>query len=178
VGDWEFEWIKKETRFCHSKSHKWYESDLFTLACQVAQVFYLNDPKLGGSWKVAQTLTSRNIYYIPTAVDEGNEDNDRGIHNEAYHKRECVRGDIAIVEESTMLPRDDTTIAIDGLYVQLDGPNLLFDENPLVEEDEINSDDEEELCSNYDTESEDTEDSEHKQSSQVTNDTNSDDDIC
>jgi len=177
VGDWEFEWIKKETRFCHSKSHKWYESDLFTLACQVAQVFYLNDPKLGGSWKVAQTLTSRNIYYIPTAVDEGNEDNDRGIHNEAYHKRECVRGDIAIVEESTMLPRDDTTIAIDGLYVQLDGPNLLFDENPLVE-DEINSDDEEELCSNYDTESEDTEDSEHKQSSQVTNDTNSDDDIC
>ncbi len=77
-----------------------------------------------------------------------------------------------------MLCRDNTTIAIDGLYVQLDGPNLLFDENPLVEEDEINSDDEEELCSDYDTKSKDAKDFENEQSSQVTNDTNSDDDIC
>lgn len=89
----------------------------------------------------------------------------------------CVRADIA-VEESTMLYRNDTTIAIDGLYVQLDGPNLLFDDNPLVEENEINSDNEEELCSDYDTEFEDAEDSENEQASQATNDTNSDDDMC
>jgi hypothetical protein len=77
-----------------------------------------------------------------------------------------------------MLCRNDTTIAIDGLYVQLDGPNLLFDDNPLVEENEINSDDEEELCSDYDTKSKDAKDFENEQSSQVTNDTNSDDDMC
>jgi hypothetical protein len=34
-------------------SHKWNEFDSFILTCQVAQVFYLNDPKMGGSWKVA-----------------------------------------------------------------------------------------------------------------------------
>jgi len=31
---------------------KWYESDSFILACQAVQVFYLDDPKLGGNWKV------------------------------------------------------------------------------------------------------------------------------
>jgi hypothetical protein len=171
--------LKREQGFTIvNTSHKWYESDPFILACQAAQVFYLNDPKLGGSWKVAQTLTNRNIYYIPTTVDEDNEDNDQGIHDEAYQESVCVRGDIAIVEESTIFCRDDTTIAIDGLYVQLDGPNLLVDDNPLVEENEINSDDEEELCSDYDTESEDAEYSENEQSSQATNDTNSDDDMC
>jgi hypothetical protein len=77
-----------------------------------------------------------------------------------------------------MLCRDNTTIAIDGLYVQLDGPNRLFDDYPLVEENEINSDDEEELCSDFDTEFEDAEDFENEQSSQATNDTNSNDDMC
>jgi hypothetical protein len=30
---------------------KWYEFDPFILACQAVQVFYLDDPKLGGNWK-------------------------------------------------------------------------------------------------------------------------------
>jgi len=50
-------------------SHKWYESKPVILACQVAQVFYL---KLSDSWKVAQTVTNRNIYYILTIVDGDN----------------------------------------------------------------------------------------------------------
>jgi hypothetical protein len=45
--------IRKEQGFTIvNTSRKWYESDPFILACQAAQVFYLNDPKLGGSWKV------------------------------------------------------------------------------------------------------------------------------
>jgi hypothetical protein len=46
--------IRKEQGFTIvNTSRKWYESDPFILACQVAQVFYMNNPKLDGSWKVA-----------------------------------------------------------------------------------------------------------------------------
>lgn len=62
--------VKKEQGFTIvNTSHKWYESKPFILACQVTQVFYL---KLGDSWKVAQTLTNRNMYYILTIVDGDN----------------------------------------------------------------------------------------------------------
>jgi hypothetical protein len=42
-------------------SRKWYESNSFILACQASQVFYLDDPKLDGNWKVVQKLINRNI---------------------------------------------------------------------------------------------------------------------
>jgi len=62
--------VKKEQGFTIvNTSHKWYESEPFILACQAAQVIYL---KLGDSWKVVQTLTNRNIYYILTTVDGDN----------------------------------------------------------------------------------------------------------
>jgi hypothetical protein len=80
-------------------------------------VFYLSDPKLGGSWKVAQTLINRNAYYNPTEVGEDNENDYQGINNEVYQENECVRDNIAIVKNSTMLRRDDSTIPIDELYV-------------------------------------------------------------
>ena len=151
-------------------SRKWYESNPFILACQVAQVFYLNDPKLGGSWKVVQVLTNRNIYYNPTVIGEDNENNHQETNNGVYQENECARGNIAIVENSNVLRRDDSTIPIDELYVQLDA-SMFIDDNPSIEEHHTNSDNEEELSSNYDKESEDTENSEHIQSSSSNNDT-------
>jgi len=62
-------------------SHKWYESDPFILAAQAAQVFYLNDPKLGDSWKVVEKLTNRNIYDVPTIVER---DNNQGMNVDVY----------------------------------------------------------------------------------------------
>ena len=63
-------------------SRKWYEFDLFILACQAVQTFYLSDSKLGASSKVAKTLTNRNTYYNPVAVGEDNENDDQGTNNE------------------------------------------------------------------------------------------------
>ena len=74
--------IRKEQGFTIvNTSHKWYESNSFILAYQVEQVFYLNDPKLGGSWKVAQMLTNRNTYHDPTMIGEDNKNNDQGTTN-------------------------------------------------------------------------------------------------
>ena len=73
-------------------SRKWYESNLFILACQAAQVFYLSDPKLSGSWKVAQTLTNRKTHYNPTVEGEDNKNDDQRNNNEVYQKNECVGG--------------------------------------------------------------------------------------
>jgi hypothetical protein len=49
-----------------------------------------------------------------------------------------------------MLYRDDLTIAINEIFMQLDA-TMFIDDNPSIEEDNANSDEEEELCSNYDT---------------------------
>jgi len=65
---------------------------------------------------------------------------------DVYQERVCAWGNIALIEDSTMLHRDDATIDIDELYVQLD-PNLFVDNNPLIKEHDTNFDDEEELSS-------------------------------
>ncbi|XP_062176073.1 uncharacterized protein LOC133881134 [Alnus glutinosa] len=105
---------------------KWYESDPFILACQAVQVFYLDDPKLGGNWKVVQKLINRNIYDILRVQEGDNEEDDQGIRDDTYQEDECVGGNVVHVddgnnEEYTQLRKDDVSIAIDRLYVQLDG---------------------------------------------------------
>jgi hypothetical protein len=122
---------------------------------------------------VPQTLTNRNTYYNPIEVGQDNENDDQGTNNEVYQENECVGGSIVIVENFIMLHRDDSTIPIDELYVQLDA-SMFIDDNSSIEEPNTNSDNEEELSSNYDTESKHTENSEHKQSSSSNNDSNYD----
>jgi len=142
---------------------KWYESDPFILARQVVQVFYLDDPKLGGNWKVVQMMINRSINNIPTVQEEDNEEDDQGIRDDAYQEDECVGGNVVHVEDTN----NEESIAIDGLE--------FINDNMLNEDHGTNSDDEKELSSHDDT------DSEHEQSfSSNTDDTNSDsdDDMC
>lgn len=42
----------------------WYDSDFYILATMEKRVFYVNDPKAGGGWKIAQKLDHRSIYDI------------------------------------------------------------------------------------------------------------------
>jgi hypothetical protein len=153
-------------------SRKWYEFDLFILATQAAQVFNLNDLKLGDNYKVVQKLTNRNIYNVPAIVER---DDDQGMNVDVYQER--VYDGSNIVEDSTILCRDDATISIDELYVQLDS-NLFVDNNPPIEEYNTNSDGEEELSSNNDTDSEHADDFDHKDSSSSDSDAEYDDDMC
>jgi hypothetical protein len=156
-------------------SRKWCESDPFILACQASQVFYLDDPKLGGNWKVVQKSINRDIYDIPTMHNGNNAEDDEGRSDDVYQEGECVGGnmvhvDEANVEASTQLRRDDVTIAIDELYIQLDA-SIFANDNFPDEDHEIDLDEEkeeeEDLCSDNDIDSED----EHSSSSN--NDTDS-----
>ncbi|KAG6470107.1 hypothetical protein ZIOFF_071161 [Zingiber officinale] len=54
-------------------SKTWYADDPFILANQANQVYYLNDIKCGGHWKVVQKVQHREIYEV-TEVDEVYED--------------------------------------------------------------------------------------------------------
>jgi hypothetical protein len=106
-------------------------------------------------------------------VEEDNGNDGQGTNNEIYQENECVVGNISFIENFTMLYRDDSTIPIDELYVQLDA-NKFIDNNPSIDGHNANSDNEEESSSNYDTKIEYIENSEHEQSSSRTNDTNYD----
>jgi hypothetical protein len=118
-------------------------------------------------------LTNRNIYDVPAIVER---DDDQGMNVDVYQEPVCDGGNIAIVEDSTILCRDDPAIPIDELYVQLD-PKLFVGYNPLIEEYDTNSD-EEKLSSNNDTDSEHVDDSDYEDSSSSDSDAEYDDDMC
>jgi hypothetical protein len=73
-------------------SRKWCEFDPFILACQASQVFYLDDHKLGGNWKVVQKWINRDIYDIPTLHNGDNAEDDKGRSDDVYQESECARG--------------------------------------------------------------------------------------
>jgi hypothetical protein len=167
-------------------SHKWCESNTFILTCQVSQVFYLDDPKLDGSWKVVQKWINRNIYDIPTVQMGDNIEDDEGLNDNIYQEGEYVGGNMVLfdeanVESSTRLRRNDATIAIDKLYIQLDA-SMFANDNLQDEEYNTNFDEEEELSSDNDIDSEHEKDFEPEQSSSSNNDTDSeyeyDDELC
>jgi hypothetical protein len=91
--------------------------------------------------------------------------------------------DEANVEAFTQLHRDDVTIVIDELYIQLDAS--IFANNNLLDEDHktnFNEEEEDDLSSDNDIDSEHEEDSKHKHSFSSNNDTDaeyeSDDEFC
>lgn len=49
---------------------RWYKDDPFVLPNQVKQVFFVNDTKLGGNWKVVQRIERRGIWDIPEIISE------------------------------------------------------------------------------------------------------------
>ncbi|KAL6333794.1 hypothetical protein AAG906_028980 [Vitis piasezkii] len=61
---------------CINVDNKWYEEDPYVLASQAQQIFYVNDPKLGSSWKVQTTTNdSENDNEDPT-IEEAYQEND------------------------------------------------------------------------------------------------------
>jgi hypothetical protein len=126
---------------------------------------------------VMQKLINRDIYDIPTVQKEDNTEDDQGFSDDVYQEGECVGGNIvrvdkANVEASTRLCKDDVTIAIDELYIQLD-VSMFANDNLLDEDHHINFDEEEELSSDNNIDSKHEEDFEHQQSSSSNSDTNS-----
>ncbi|XP_028072583.1 uncharacterized protein LOC114274804 [Camellia sinensis] len=68
------EWFNTgNNRTLHTDTHctsidvrrRWYKDDPFVLPSHVKQVFYVDDTKLGGHWKVVERLQHRGIWDVP-----------------------------------------------------------------------------------------------------------------
>jgi hypothetical protein len=71
---------------------RWYKNDPFIVATEASQVFFLEDTKLGPSWRVVQEFGHRHIF----DVEESNE-------NQPIHEQIQMRCQEAYQEESTSL---------------------------------------------------------------------------
>lgn len=70
------EGIRKDEHFISVNASKtWYANEPFVLASQARQVYYLNDPKHGGSWQIVQKICTRNLFDV-LEVDEEDDNND------------------------------------------------------------------------------------------------------
>ena len=148
-------------------SRTWYHTDPFILACQASQVFYLNDTKLGSSWRVVQHMTHRNMYDIPTGTEKVHEENEEDNGDAVYQESECIGVNATVQQEndedSTLLHRDGVPaidlgdlIPVDDVYVQLDESMFINDDLSNEEWDEewdTNSNNEEETYSHDDVSS-------------------------
>ncbi|WVZ98199.1 hypothetical protein U9M48_043668 [Paspalum notatum var. saurae] len=56
----------KDDGFLKSINHgcRWYKDDPFILATQATKVFYMNDIKHGGNWKIVQKFTHRHLWNV------------------------------------------------------------------------------------------------------------------
>ena len=121
-------------------------------------------------------MTPRNIYDVPIVLEENNEEDDHGISEEVYQECEYVGGTVFVEEaddeDLTALPRDDAepiqldaSIAVDEVYMQLDG-NMFIDDSLNNEKHDTNANDEEKISRKDDTVSE------HEEEFSSNNDTN------
>ncbi|WJZ84642.1 hypothetical protein VitviT2T_004236 [Vitis vinifera] len=77
---------------CINVDNKWYEEDPYVLASQAQQIFYVNDPKLGSSWKVVQKVLHRHIFDVPeqTTTNDSENDNEDPTTEEAYQENDST----------------------------------------------------------------------------------------
>ncbi|KAK9939940.1 hypothetical protein M0R45_016620 [Rubus argutus] len=86
---------------------QWYSEDPYVLAAQAKQIFYLDDPQLGGGWKVIQKIQHRHVWDVPE-------------NEEAYDAETNYDGSIDQEDEAgtTMNVRDDTVYS--GIHLHRD----------------------------------------------------------
>ncbi|KAF7144374.1 hypothetical protein RHSIM_Rhsim05G0147200 [Rhododendron simsii] len=66
--------VKDEHFISVNASKTWYANEPFVLASQARQVYYLNDPKHGGSWQIVQKIRTRNLFDV-LEVDKDDDNN-------------------------------------------------------------------------------------------------------
>ena len=64
-------------------SSHWYENELYVLARQACQVFYVDDYKMGQNWKVVQKFHHRHVWDVLNKSDEGDDNDNIVEHGES-----------------------------------------------------------------------------------------------
>ncbi|KAG6479232.1 hypothetical protein ZIOFF_062694 [Zingiber officinale] len=126
-------------------SKTWYVDDPFILANQENQVYYLNDIKRGGHWKVVQKVQHREIYEV-TEVDEVSEEIESGNNfnietnqDNSSNEATLVVGEELEISQLRRLDVEHQHINMPNAQVELarDAQSFLNDED---EDTEIDSD--------------------------------------
>ncbi|XP_059631038.1 uncharacterized protein LOC132273939 [Cornus florida] len=156
--------IKSDTYFRSVNiARKWYKYEPFVLANQAKQAFFVKDSKLRGTWEVIQDITHRSSYDVPEMEDDSKLTAE--MCTAAYQEDEpCI---VDRVVEATDFDMDPLPLNRDGLEVEsIDAEIILktsqesrYEFDFLENNDEIsiedNSDEEEELLSEDDTDLDD-----------------------
>ncbi|KAH7845791.1 hypothetical protein Vadar_006051 [Vaccinium darrowii] len=130
------EGIRKDQHFISVNATKtWYTNEPFVLASQARQVYYLDDPKHGGSWQIVQKIHTRNLFDVPE-VDEEDDSND-----ETFQQVEVDGVPVQVDDrEVTTLLREDLAAETVDQSVIADG-NCLDEGNLSVIDDEVDEED-------------------------------------
>ncbi|KAL6196316.1 hypothetical protein ACLB2K_031931 [Fragaria x ananassa] len=108
-------------------STSWYEHALFVFVIQVEQVFYLDDPKAGGAWKVVNVMEHRSIFNTTTLQGGRVEQNIENVALEPY--QEPLTSDIP--DASTIRINNDIHFP-QGEYIPISGLGFDFSSLPYI----------------------------------------------
>ncbi|CAL8991583.1 unnamed protein product [Prunus brigantina] len=138
----------------------WYDDDPYILANMARQIVYLDDPKAGSGWKVAQQMDQRNVYAIPELDPTNNDiDNvtDQRLDSSMETDAETLRDTYVIQEPFQLEGVSSIEIPIQSITIDLgDLPRYEVPVGPNNESDEEED---------WETESDDSEDNESYYSS-------------
>ena len=134
-----------------------YESEPFILATMAKQVFYLDDPKEGGNWKVINMMSHRNIWSASTLEGDAEGACDEEEAPEPYQEELSSY----IPDTQTIRINNDPHYVHGNAFISIIGSQVPYIDN---EEDEDENEDEElhyEEDEEEDEQNDDTEDEDY-----------------
>ncbi|KAH0715193.1 hypothetical protein KY284_008098 [Solanum tuberosum] len=99
-------------------------SYLNAIATQAKQVFYIDDPKLGGNWRIVLKFQDRHLYDVPEKENSEPERDELHITNDEVYQDISLENDSIVndtVDILSQLHRDDVdSIILDANVIKLE----------------------------------------------------------
>ena len=119
----------------------WYEDSPFCLAITAKQVFYLDDPKAGETWKTVNVMSHRNVYDARTLATHTDERPPIGDEVEEPYQEPAPVYRIGDIDFTIDLGHSQSTSAIIPWTVNEDEEEYEDEEDEEADEEEGNYDD-------------------------------------
>jgi len=137
---------------CHERY--WYKNDPFILATQATKVFYLEDTKHGGNWRVVQKFAHRHLWSVAEnsndemttaeglsyqddeCIDIHIQPNEVNLDNELLSDEDCLNIDASVVDELRSKREDQQENIFDDEEDETRLQYFSDDERPTIHDDE------------------------------------------
>ncbi|KAI3450489.1 hypothetical protein Pfo_007154 [Paulownia fortunei] len=114
---------------CINTSKTWYENDPFILATQARQVYYLDDIKHRGRWKVVQKVHHREIYEVTEKKDKNNVEHEFESSSNNEPNLEISSDEISLSVHEDLEISDFCKLDIQPQHIELLDTQTSFSEN-------------------------------------------------